>query len=250
MSAEPNTTYVSFLLRSPTDHIDPAQRLEWLKPLLEITAPLILFVDSFYIGSLPPSTPTQKFLPLEFGELETVRQILGAQPLKLPDHRNSAKDTLEYMCIQNSKPELLTIAKPHIRTPFVAYIDSGISKIFKRSETIRMLNTLAFKDIPYLLIPGCHPPAERTVEQLELGICWIFCGGFFVMPAECIYDFAAAHRATLQGFLDRGHIAWEVNIWASNLWKFYTDTNPPLIWYAADHNDTMLSAIPAANASR
>lgn len=235
------TTYVSFLLFSKTDHVPPMQRIEWLKALLALDIDLIFFTDAYYKAYLPPTGPRTRIIALEYGELRTVQRILGAGPLRLPPARNAQKDTLEFLAIQNSKAELLAIAAPFVKTPYMAYIDAGIIKVFKNTNTISLLERLRFKDIPLVLLPGCHPMSEAPLTDLAARINWTFCGGFFVVPTAAAERFDELHAAALDKFLQQGWIAWEVNVWVAFLPALSAET----VWFAADHNDTMLTGVPS-----
>lgn len=237
------TTYVSFLVKSPTDPIEPQQRIEWLKPLLALNIDLVLCVDLFYVKLIPsPISKRIRILVIDLDDFETAKQIRTANPA-LPPHRNQTKDTLDYMVIQNSKPELLKKALQLVYTPYVAYIDAGISKIFKQPHTLKLLEMFRFKDIPLVLLPGCHPipTVPPTIEQLAAKINWTFCGGFFVVASKQVETLFELHRAAVQNFLDAGKISWEVNVWVSYL------TSANAIWYSGDHIDKMLTLIPKAN---
>jgi hypothetical protein len=241
------TTYVSFLVKSPTDPVDPQQRIEWLKPLLALDIDLVLCVDSFYVKLVPSPFPKRlRILLIEMETFETYKQIHAADRLRLPTHRNQTKDTMDYMAIQNLKPELLKAALHVVYTPFVAYLDAGISKICKNPATLKALETYRFKDIPLVLLPGCHTmPAEPpSLDVLAHGINWTFCGGFFIVPSHHVETLYEAHKTALQRFLDRGLITWEVNVWTSYMpTPFY---RPNVVWFAADHNDSMIAGVPRA----
>lgn len=240
----PNVTYVSMLLRTDSNPVDATQRLAWLAPLIALNTPLVLFVDSFFAPLVAPlpKGPQVIIHPLEFVNLQTTRDILSAKP-RLPIHRNEQKDTLQYMCLMNAKAEIVWYATVcgHVKTPFVAYIDSGISKIFKAPSTLKDLETMSLRDIPFLLLPGCRPPQPVPRDDLANRINWTYCGGFFALPTERATQFAAMHREAVATFLAESRITWEVNVWT----HLFQDRND-VIWFAADHNDTMLAAIPAA----
>lgn len=237
-----NTTYVSVLVRSDSNPVGPEQRLQWLKPLLAANLPLILFADAFFMKRIKPEDlgATVKLVPLEFVDLDTVKACVGANPA-LPPQRTLNKDTLCYMALMNAKPELLVRAKPWITTPYVAYIDSGIAKICDSANTLAELARISFCDIPLVMLPGCHPMRPKDMSTLAHHIDWTFCGGFFVVPTTRIDAFAALHRAALDAFLEQGLLTWEVNVWTS-----WMPGREDVVWYAADHNDTMLRAIPPA----
>ncbi len=246
-------TYVTFLLKSHTDPIEPHQRIEWLKALFSLDIELIVCVDDFYMQILPRDQfggKRTRFLIVKKEEFDTYKQIQAAGQLRLPTYRNPTKDTLDYMAIQNLKPELLVAALKNLRisTPYMAYIDAGITKIFREPSTLKSLETLQFHNIPLVLLPGCHPmpPVAQPAHTLSSRINWTFCGGFFVVPtqkAQALYEF---HKDALQMFLNNGEIAWEVNVWTSYLPSLAAYVR----WFSADHNDTMLTAIPAENCVR
>lgn len=243
----PNTTYVSFLIHSPTDIIEPTQRIEWLNSLLNLQIEFILCVDSFYFKLVPwpLQNPNARVFLISPNDFETYRQIHRVSQPILPRLRNEKKDTLEYLSIQNLKPELLyrVLKTLRIYTPYIAYIDAGIAKIFKDPLTIRRLETLSFRNIPFLLLPGCHPMPSTppALEVLADRINWTFCGGFFVVPTDKVESFYNRHAEAVRQFLERGFLTWEVNVWTS-----YLPLTPGTVWFSADHNNTMLTNIPSA----
>lgn len=239
----PNVTYVSMLIRTDSNPVDANQRLAWLQPLIALNIPLVLFVDSFFAPLVAPLPKGQQVIihSLEFANLQMTRDILAASP-QLPPRRNTQKDTIQYMCLMNAKPEIVWYATVcgHVKTPFVAYIDSGISKIFKTPATIKELETISLCNIPFLLLPGCHQPHTVSHDELARQINWTYCGGFFALPTEQATRFAELHRAAVQTFLDKSRITWEVNVWTH-----WLSSRPDVIWYSGPHDDTMITGIPA-----
>lgn len=241
-----NITYVSFLVKLENDYWGTEKRMEWVHPLLQMEIPLILYVDEFFQPLLTDISPTIKVIPLDIKTLNTYKAVYEQRdtPLQLPPSRNKQKDTLEYMMLMNSKAELLTLAKEHVTTDYMAYIDSGISKIFKEKEnTLSRLKTLAVHSIPLVLFPGCHPigPVE-PFPYLWNGIHWMLSGGFFVVATSRADEFYSIHRSALQRYLDMGCITWEVNVWAS----FANTLKDRIVWYKGLHTDEMITNIPAS----
>lgn len=238
-----NITYVSALMKIPSPQ-GPEQRIPWLRALLSLDIPLILFVDATYadhIRDLPRGPKTQVHL-LEFEDLETTKRVRAAGPLDLPPNRNPHKDTLEFFILMNAKPEFLERARPHVQTPYVAFLDAGIRKICSTNSTLTTLQTLRVQDIPLVLLPGCWPvrPVANPYPDLWRGINWTFCGGFFIVPVGGIQEWLFLCRAGLETFLERNCITWEVNVWTA----FASRLGERLVWFSADHNDSMLTAIP------
>ena len=236
-----NVTYVSFLMKTDSAFWTQEQRLDWIKPLFELDINLIFFVDEHYKGLIPPIGPRTKLIPLEFKDLGTARKILET-PLELPPNRNKTKDTIEYMALMNSKPELLAFAKPYIETPYVAYIDSGIGKLFKDPNTLKRLESLVLKTTPLVIIPGCWP--MKSVEAYPFlwnSIHWMFCGTLFIVPTENIDPFLMVHMEALEQYMLKGVALWEVNVWASVL----PTMAPEVTWYKANHDDSLITGLPA-----
>lgn len=237
-----NITYVSFLFSCPDDHTSMKQRVEWLQPMIDCKLPLILFVDDMYAEFIGPNANI-KIIVLELEDLDTIKRIRAAGNLELPPTRNIDKDTLNFLSFMNCKPELLKLAEPHVTTPYVAYIDSGISKVFSNPDTIASLKELNVHSIPLILLPGCQPIHE--VEEFPFlwkKIHWMLSGGFFILPKTCIEEWYQLHTNALNRFLAMGCITWEVNVWAS----FINKVKERVVWFHGPHNDTMVSGIPSS----
>jgi hypothetical protein len=233
-----NITYVSCLISSPTDHIETKNRLEWLNALLELDIPLILFVDSEYKRIIPPTKA--RVIEIDFNTLETVKLIQAVRNIQLPLSRNTGKDTVDFMTIMNAKPELLKLAMPYAETPYLAYLDAGIKKVFKLNDTLKQLETLRVHSIPLVMLPGCHPIQPHDFNRLASQIDWTFCGGFFIVPFAKLEEFMQIHLQALGTFLAESKLTWEVNVWTA----LAPAHRNRIVWFAADHNDTMITAIP------
>jgi len=235
-----NITYVSFLFSSEDDHLSMQQRLELLQPHIDSKIPLILFVDNEYAKAIG-TIATIKIIVVEMNEFKTYLTIQSYGELKLPPNRNPIKDSLKYMTYINCKPEALVLALPHVRTPYVAFIDATISKVFKDKTILNKLNTLNVHNIPLVLNPGCFPISElEPFPHLWKGINWTFSGGFFVVPVSRADEWFNLHLNALKKFLEMGTITWEVNVWAS----FANSIKHRIVWYNGPHNDDMINAIP------
>jgi hypothetical protein len=117
-------------------------------------------------------------------------------------------------------------------------VDAGIRKVFKNPEESfeRFRNLRIRRDLSGLLIPGCWPPVPWSQDSLAKKICWIFCGGFFIVPSAEGKNLAEKARGALQSFVDSGRLTWEVNVW---LHMMCLRNSPEINWFQADHNDRM-----------
>ena len=246
---EPNVTYVSMMVYNPEDPSPPIQRIKWLLTLLDAKLPLVLYVCAFYrklLGNHPFLNTTVVDLDLEATEI--MRHVRGAEqrvapnPLKLPEHRNAKKDTVFFCGLMGVKTELVARAVRDglVRTPFVAFLDASIAKVLR--EPIRSLGELRDLSVSGTLtvplIPGCRVPAAPWPgrEELASRICWMFCGGFFLLPAAKAMEWHVRCREGLLEFLREGRITWEVNVWAAVV----SETPGLVAWFLADHDERML----------
>jgi hypothetical protein len=251
-----NIHYVSCLVHNPTDPIPPERRLAWLKALFDHGPfPMTLYADLYYASQISVADhPGLRVIPWSLSDSRVAKATAAAaaataasaEPLQLPQHRNAAKDTEFFMTLMHCKAELVAMtAAAGPTAEFYAFLDAGIVKIFRSPAT----SVQALRDLrigaPALngrvLVPGCWVPCTHTFEALASRICWVFCGGFFVVEAATAPLFEAAQGRALQTFLDAGRITWEVNTWVQML---RDEAAPDFAWFSADHNDTMVTAVP------
>jgi hypothetical protein len=265
VAGPPTTTvhYVSCLVSNPADPIPPAQRLAWLKQLFSFgPLPMTLYADETYAAQISLTDhPGLTLVPWSITDSGIYHAIRGREskshPIELPRHRNEAKDTQFFMTLMHCKAELVTRtmgahtapetpgASIPTPAPFYAFLDAGIVKICKDVagcvQRLRTLQPSAAALAGRVLVPGCWAPCTHTFESLFSQICWVFCGGFFLMEAATTCSFQAAQRRALQPFLDSGRLTWEVNTWVHML---RDEGAPRFAWFAADHNDRMLTVPP------
>lgn len=157
----------------------------------------------------------------------------------LPDIRSDAKDTQEYMALMNTKLEFLLKTVPLLPkdTKTLAWMDCGITKIFKDMERVRQdLNRIAHHpwNLSKMLIPGCWSQREVLVTS----ICWRFSGGFFLVPTCLLHLLHTLQTAQLRILIElKNRLTWEVNVWA-----MMEEKSPHFFqWYRGDHDDTILN---------
>lgn len=163
--------------------------------------------------------------------------------VELPNSRNQAKDTVEYILLMNAKTEFLKIAveaNPFGSTHY-AWIDFNIYHIFSGREqrVLELLQGLSKRTMaPYFLtLPGCWGKEHVNEAFLLNDICWRFCGGFFIGSADRMFEFDAYYTRFFETFLrEKNKLVWEVNFWA------YVELahSMSVIWYPGDHNEKIL----------
>lgn len=222
--------------------------------LAQTGVPIYLFLSKSFQPILEPILQKYPSIHLvktiEIEELPYytfLRTLQESEPIHLPAYGNSAKDTFEYILLQNSKFYFLkeviqqSTTNPSPSHPsHYAWIDFSIFHIVQDIPHIQS-QLQSYVDSPWptpcLLFPGCHEKNKYPREFMLTQPCWRFCGGFFLGDADTIVQAEQTTFEHLQWFIQQYHIMpWEVNIWASmeveNIWE------PTL--YIANHNDSML----------
>jgi hypothetical protein len=244
-----NVHYVSVLAYNSGDPNPVGVRVEWLRPMIEAKLPLTLFIDARYQDALNATEwysgaihPDLNLVPWYIGDSDVWSMCMKYSPtgsLELPESRNVAKDSEFFLGLMNMKTEFVArAARSWGEGKYVAFLDAGIAKIFKDVEgSFRRLRELRIReDVSGVVIPGCWAPRPLGVEELSRKICWMYCGGFFLVGRKEAAAFDLFARMALKEFLREGRITWEVNVWVRLL---EMPEAPKLHWFAADHNDRM-----------
>lgn len=202
--------------------------LDNFKYISDLDLKIIFFLDRSI--KIPEWIPDHiRIIPINIEELETFELIKDAEFVTQGQgvSFNPNKNTLDYMIIQNAKPELLYKSFNLTEDNLLFWLDSGVTHIMKTpKETLkRLYNIINLEE--GLIIPGCWP----MNDNLE-NINWRFCGGFFKGEKKILEDFYKQSRIAIKNILPKA--TWEVNVWA---WM-EKNMGFPFKWYQADHNDT------------
>ena len=198
--------------------------------------PIVLFVDPsmVYKFRIFPSTVHVIGLPLQEVELY---QLSMSYTGELPSGRTLAKDTKEFYGLMNAKIEFVQRAAALFSAEKYMWIDFGICKIFKNTEhVIEKLKELQHRTFTKMYLPGCWPYGRpMSVDHIN----WRFCGGFFVIPSEFVNCFVDHSKAVLKDFctMPQYKLTWETNIWT--VIEMCAEKEN-MVWYNADHNDSMI----------
>lgn len=215
--------------------------LELFRPLAESGLPFLVFTDPSLLPlwDVYPNS-TLRIIPLSLSECE-LYQIGMAYQGDLPTHRHPTKDTKEFFSLMNTKIEFLQKAAALTNDPTLIWLDMGLLKIATNKERcierLHALHTSAFEKIT---IPGCwsHMPA-CDVNRVN----WRFCGGLLIVPRRFLERFYNHSKNVLKDFctLPIYKLTWETNVWSV---IEYCAEKENILWYQADHNDSMIMALP------
>lgn len=243
-----SVVYVSALYLIP-GHRKFEEYLDFFTPLAKTSMQFVLFTDWTDGVKVLESHDNIKVIPLPRDELDSFWTKGGSttNPIQLPDHRNTTKDTLEYLQLVNAKPQFIQEAAKHKKADCYIWVDSDLLHVTRRPEYfINRLEKLPTSLVPdKVLIPGCVGKQGVHFEQLFKSPIWRFCGGLLLVPKGCVDRFASAHKEQLEKCKTLNRLTWEVNLWA-----IMEMEHPDLFsWYSADHNDSMVNA-PRPNSNK
>ena len=178
---------------------------------------------------------------ISFNELKFLE--LNKCIVNLPEGRNIAKDTVNYMYLMNSKIDFVkkTIDINPFSSKYFAWIDFSLPYIFKNIvktiKNIKILSESNYLDT-FITMPGCWNYKINDTDYIKNNICWRFCGGFFLGDKESLINFYNLSINNFSEFLMHTNtLVWEVNYWC---W-LETNKNFNPIWYQADHDDSIVN---------
>jgi hypothetical protein len=193
--------------------------------------------DASRLSALPNVIPHF----VEFTDLDTYRALAFAHGL--PDKRNTVKDSKEFMILMNAKPEFLRRTREAVPTAsHYIWIDAGIQKILHTvpsdalTRMVARCHALCARETTgRILLPGIDWKRRNlTIRDIARKVLWRFCGGFCVVPAEYVDDFARETAVGAQEILRAtGKLTWEVNVWA------YMESRLPIRWYGCGWNQSI-----------
>lgn len=238
-----NITYVSGLYNIYESNNISARLAHDVALLVKQNIKLILYVDEFFFSVIKNMEMSKEIIIIKLPpfQIKIYSKIIERKDsLILPERRNKEKDTCEYMALMNSKVELVKKSLSLINTPYIAWIDAGISKIFKMDDTFSRICDLNIIDLDNIIIPGSYLK-KLSFEDLNKTIWWNYLGGFFICNVNIVSDFYNACSKSIDTFLDKNRIAWEVNIWVHANDTYQENTHKLFEWYHGDHNDSIIN---------
>lgn len=159
---------------------------------------------------------------------------------------NPAKNTLAYHIVQHQKfAWLLKAAIEDPRPDVYVWLDYGVGHVPGVTANVvwDFLERVKAATVEKVTIPGCWP---KDPEKIDLRYpCWRFCGGVLVVPRLRVHKlYKAVKTAALRHIDMTKNVEWEVNTLA----RVEQANQVPIRWYQADHNETMFTEFPNAEA--
>lgn len=162
-----------------------------------------------------------------------------------PASDNPAKDTVDYMRIQNSKGELVVAAALAANAEYAAWVDFGMLQYFHDTDesTGALLTQVSRQRYgSRLYMPGFRKP-DIPLSLADAGPIWSFAGTFFVGKVASLVAFNALCKHTLSTLVrEHGTMTWEINIWHD-----VAARNPGAVdfYQVVDHKRSLLEALLA-----
>ena len=239
-------TFVTSFFNIYDQDYDATKTVEWrierFRDIARTGIKICLYVGGEFINLIP-----QEYANVSI--IETPELFICSETAELPQQRSIHKDTAKYMQVINSKTDFMSdaIQRNLWSSTHFAWIDFNISHVFRNKEqTLRFLRELDLYKLPdkCMLIPGCWSKYDNiNIGHVTECINWRFCGGFFIGDKDSILKFDSLYKTKFPEFIETyNKLVWEVNFWA---WlEVNSDWKPQ--WYAADHNDSILTNLPCA----
>jgi hypothetical protein len=253
---EAPTTFVSAFMNiyeTPFQNKDLEWRFMQFRKLCQTGIPLAVFCsrdcEDYFRSDILTKYPNVLLLDvLDLSDTWTYKTYDKVQretnnSVELPNTRNPAKDTQEYLLLMNAKTEYIikAVEKNPFNSSHFAWIDFNIFHIFGGKEGVvtNHLRNLSRRILqPYFLsFPGCWSKEQVVEEFLINDICWRWCGGFIIGSGDRMLELHKTYTDHFENFLrEKRKLVWEVNFWA------YLELRHGLsvVWYPGDHNETIL----------
>lgn len=241
------TCYVHIYENEPFAHKNSPWRIEQFEYIADLGVNICVYGDETttpYLLDSAKKFPNVKIMTMETPYKQTpIYELCQTPELGMPERRNTAKDTVEYMSLMNAKIEFVddTITKNPWNSCIFAWMDFSMAYVFgNKGDSLQYMKRLTERTFvdAFFAIPGCWQPIPpNNCSAIVNNIHWRFCGTFFIADKESMIKFHRIYREQLPIFIEeQKKLVWEVNIWA---WlEANTDWYPQ--WYESDHNDRII----------
>jgi hypothetical protein len=148
---------------------------------------------------------------------------------------NAEKNSLNYHEVQHEKFQWLSVAGTMAPDfDFYVWIDYGILHV--PGVTAAVIKPFLDRVEDYgghVRLPGCWPKTQDIRHDIPW---WRFCGGLMCVPKPLLKPFTRLAMAlAMRQIAETHNVEWEVNTLA----RLELTGQIPILWYKADHNETM-----------
>lgn len=214
--------------------------MELFRPLAESGLPFLLFTDPSSCVLWDIVYPNIRIIPLSLSDCE-LYQIGMSYQGELPTHRHPTKDTQAFFSLMNTKIEFMKKGAALTDHDTLIWLDIGLLKIATHKERcIERLHAIHRSAYEKITIPGCWSHTSACDVNI---VNWRFCGGLLIMPRSFLDRFYDHSKNVLTDFCTMPiyKLTWETNVWSV---IEYCAERDNIVWYAADHNDSMIMNAP------
>jgi glycosyltransferase involved in cell wall biosynthesis len=230
-------TLVTGFFRLPDRPVDEAEQFRRFEELAACGMPIILFLDPSISLTYQPRPRNVCVINTGLEDL-TAFDLAEDRDLELPSHRDPAKDTRDFLLLQNSKLNLLEMAVSlDSESTHFAWIDFGVMKIVREPESFLERLRRLTPPSSCVLAPGCWSREDSDARTTDDTVCWRFCGGFLLADRSSVSGLVRRHLMEFE--IRPKSLTWEVNIWAA-MERFGQHFD----WYKADHDDSIIGWDP------
>lgn len=202
--------------------------------------PILLFTDPSLVRKFRILPSNVRVIPMPLDSFE-LYNIGMSYTRELPSGRTPEKDTKEFFSLMNTKIEFIKRAMEFCEDETLIWIDYGILKIVKDKERVlerlKEVNGRVFKKFTF---PGCWQYGRGSSVE---SVSWRMAGGFFLTPRSYVQKLFDHWKCVLRDFvtIPQYKLTWETNI--LGVIEACAEREN-MVWYLADHNDSMFLNIP------
>ena len=197
--------------------------------LLGLGLPTICWIDEAVKVTAPPSTT---LLPATFEDCWLTGKV--SEDVQLPAGANPEKDSLGYLVCQHEKSRWIADAFQNTEADLACWVDFGVMHVrgVGPREIKEFYDRLPLARRDVITVASIWGPPAPDVPIPQNLPAWHCAGGVLIVPRALADRFALLVEQAAARLIENGHLAWEVNTWAS-VWQ----QNPELFTsYHCDHS--------------
>lgn len=221
---------------------DTNKYLELGRLIIDCDIPKIIFMNQVLIDSIKDyNRENTIFIPFEKEDLFFYKYKNDITNFYVSG--NSDKDTLDYMLLQNNKPEFLqkAIELNHFHTNQYVWVDFGIKHVTNFSNDLFMKYICNLKNNKYenVRVGSLKSPLlYNNHKDIYINVEWYFAGGVVGGSSQSLTIFSEKCREKIKEVIrEKKLLMWEVNIW----YLVFMENKELFDIYSCGHNNTIIT---------